>query len=138
MLSLEFFEWMEKEWSWDGELISSLKRFTEKLVAWNKNTYGNIFKQKQRNRPRLEGVVRALEFKTSAGILRLEEKLKKERAELLLQEELLWLQKSRVDRLNFGDQNMNLFHTSRLIHRRRNRIEALKDERVSGSMTERD
>lgn len=58
----------------------------------------------------------------------LEEKSKREWTELLLQEELLWLQKSRVDWLNFGDKNMKFFHTSTLILRRTNRIEVLKDE----------
>lgn len=128
MLHTEFLKWMQKAWSWDGNLITPLKNSVEKLQAWNRSTFGNIFKRKKRNQMRLEGVTRALEVKMTFGLLRLDEKLKKERSEVLLQEELLWLQKSRANWLRFGDKNMRFFHTSTMIQRRRNKVEALKNE----------
>lgn len=63
----------------------------------------------------------------SERMLRLEVKLK-ERREILLQEELLWLQKSRNECLKVGDGNTKFFHTSTLIKRRRNKVEALLDD----------
>lgn len=52
---------------------------------------------------RLEGISKALDRRMIAGLLKLEEKLKQEWSELLLQEEMLWLQKSRIEWLKFGD-----------------------------------
>lgn len=53
--------------------------------------------------------------------------LKEERGLILLQEELLWIQKSH-NWLKFGDGNSKFFHTSMLVRIRRNRIEALVDK----------
>lgn len=78
---------------------------------------------------RLEGVQRALGNSKSEGLFKLEHRLKKERMEILLQEELLWLQKSRWDWLAAGDDNTKFFHSSTLIRRRRNRVGALLDNR---------
>lgn len=44
------------------------------------------------------------------------------------QEELLWYQKSREKWLEFGDRNTKYFHTSTIIRRKSNRIEALKND----------
>lgn len=104
-----------------------LKCLSEKLTAWNKDMFKNIFKQKRRLRRRLEGVEGALDERTSVGLLKLESKLKKEWAEVLLQKELLWLQKSRIDWLRLGDRNTKFFHTIMLVRNRRNKVEALKN-----------
>lgn len=65
---------------------------------------------------------------TSVGLLKLENKLKKEWSELMVQKELLWMQKSRVDWLKMGYKNTKFFHTSMLSRRRRNKIGMLKNE----------
>lgn len=74
----DFLKMMEKEWRWSGDLTCSLKCFTEKLAAWNKDTFGNVFKRKRRLRRRREGVERALDQGTSVGLLKLESGLKRE------------------------------------------------------------
>lgn len=78
----------------DGCLTTSLSKFASKLEAWNKNTFSNTFKRKKRNLSRLERMQRAMEGRLSEGLLELEMKLKGERKKILLQEELLWKQKS--------------------------------------------
>jgi len=40
---------------------------------------------------------------------------------------LLWYQKARVDQIRDGDRNTKFFHTTTIIRRRFNRIEALRD-----------
>lgn len=109
-------------------LPSALRDFAVKLKAWNESTFGNIFKRKKRNELRLGGVQRVLTNKGSSGcLLRLERELREERSLILLQEKLSWLQKSRIEWLRSGDGNTRFFHTSTLIRRRRNKIEALTD-----------
>lgn len=77
--------------------MCSLKCFVEKLSAWNKDTFGNILWRKRSLKKRLEGLSRAIDERVTVGLLKLEIKLKREWADVLLQEEALWMKKSRVD-----------------------------------------
>lgn len=129
LLHRDFHGWLEREWEWEGCLNTALRKLAAKLDAWNRDTFGNIFRRKKRNILRLEGVQRALGKYVSERLLYLEEKLKEERSLILLQEELLWKQKSRNDWLKEGDGNTKFFHTSTLVRRRRNKIEALQNAR---------
>lgn len=108
--------------------MNSLNGLSEKLVAWNRVTFGCIFERKKRIRWRLEGVLRALNVRQSWGLIKLEKQLKREWTEVLLQKGLLWTQKSQVERLKHGDRNTKFFHISMLVRRRRNKIEVLQDE----------
>lgn len=108
--------------------MASLKNFTEKLVEWNRDTFGNIFWRKKKLNRQMEGVSKAMETRLTVGLLKLERNLKREWAYLLLQEELLWLQKSRIDWLRLGDRNTRFFHISTVVRRRRNMVEMLKRE----------
>lgn len=47
---------------------------------------------------------------------------------VLLQEEMLWMQKSRCQWIINGDRNTRFFHTTTMIRRKRNKIETLKRE----------
>lgn len=109
-------------------LTKALSRFSEKLLAWNKDRFENIFQMKERCLLRLEGVQCALARNMSAGLLRLEERLKKERCEVLVQEEMLWRQKLRIDWIKEGDRNTRFFHTTTLMRRRRNKLDVLLDD----------
>lgn len=48
--------------------------------------------------------------------------------EILIQEEVLWYQKSRSKWLPFGDQNTRYFHGVTAVRRRKNNYEALQDD----------
>lgn len=84
MLHADFHNMMRREWCWQGSLMCTLKCLIEKLRAWNRDTFGNIFWRKERLRNRLEGVAKALDEKNSVWILKLELKLKREWADVLL------------------------------------------------------
>lgn len=128
MLSAEYPRWIEREWERKRDLMTSLKSFSEKLIEWNKNTFGCIFKRKRCIKKRLEGVMTALGVKVTVGLLKLEARLKREWSEVLLLEEMLWMQKSCIDWIKLGDKNTRYFHTSTLIKRMRNKVKMLKDE----------
>ncbi|WCJ39636.1 RNA binding RNA-directed DNA polymerase [Euphorbia peplus] len=76
---------------------------------------------------RLAGVQRALANRVTSGLIRLERKLLAELDMILIQEEIVWFQKSRVKWLNLGDRNTSFFHLSTVIRRKRNKILGLRD-----------
>lgn len=80
---------MANEWVDVGDLGVALRKFSEKLAAWNRDVFGSIFKRKRRVQRRLEGVMKALENMLSVGLIKLERRLKREWSEVLLQEETL-------------------------------------------------
>lgn len=82
----------------------------------------------------MEEVQRALARRYSSFLIDLERGLKKERNLILLQEEMLWLQKSRIEWLKSGDNNKCFFHTSTVVRRRRNKIYMLMD--IEGNWVE--
>lgn len=123
----DFTRVIEENWRTDINVPASLDVLKEALTDWNKNVFGNIFARKKKLLRRLAGAQRALSTSPTAGLIKLEEKLKRELNVVLQQEELLWMQKSRVQWLRAGDKNTRFFHTSTLIRRRRSRIEALRD-----------
>lgn len=56
LLHRDFSGVVERERKYDGNLPKTLRSFSEKLQAWNRQTFGNIFRKKWRNQLRLEGV----------------------------------------------------------------------------------
>lgn len=127
LLHADFENMLKRKWQWSGDFMCSLKCLAEKLHAWNRDTFGNVFWRKSRLRRRLEGIAKELDVRPSVGLLKLKMNLKREWADVLLQEEVLWMQKSRIDWLCFG-KNSKFFHTSTLVRRRRNRVVTLQNE----------
>ncbi|KAH9770764.1 putative ribonuclease H protein [Citrus sinensis] len=95
---------------------------------WNKEIFGNIIYRKRKLLARIGGIQRILETKPNHSLTRLEVKLQKELDEVLTQEELLWLQKSRRDWTLYGDRNTAYFHKKTLTRRRQNRITAILND----------
>ncbi|XP_057432516.1 uncharacterized protein LOC130725290 [Lotus japonicus] len=83
---------------------------------------------KMRLMKRLEGINRRLNMTFDRGLDNLQRQLWKEYNIVLIQEELLWAQKSRCMWLKYGDRNTNFFHTVTIICHKRNKIEALLDD----------
>lgn len=110
------------------QLPSALEGFTHKLKSWNKDIFGNIFKRKWRIQRRLEGIQKHLSEEPTAGLLKLEARLKRHWNEALIQKKILWKQKSRADWLRLGDRNTQFFHTTNLLRHRWNKVEALQDD----------
>lgn len=119
---------MQTEWRWAGDLTIALWEFSKKLESWSRDTFGHIFKRKKHSLLRLEEVQCCLDRRLIEPLLKFELRLKEEKHEIFLQEELLWKQKYRVDWSKFGDGNTKIFHTSILVRRRWNKIIDLRNE----------
>ena len=102
--------------------------FSRKASDWNKHHFGNIFGRKKRVLARLNGAQKALAETPSHSLVELEKSLHKELNDILCQEEELWVQKSRINRLIEGDRNTAFHHMSTIVRRRRNRISRIKND----------
>ena len=105
--------------------IMMLPKASHLVLEWNRHVFGNIFWRKKRLLARLGGIQRALEDYYSHGLIDLEKQLIAELEEVLSQEEIIWLQKSRQDWLCLGDRNTTYFHKKIASRRRRNNIAAV-------------
>ncbi|KAL9682674.1 hypothetical protein QQ045_014479 [Rhodiola kirilowii] len=96
----------------------------EKLKAWNSSTFGNVQRRVKSIKDRLEEI-KAL-VRTEAVI---EEEGRLSVDQWLLREEVLWLQRSRISWLKFGDRNTKFFHACANQRRKKNWIKELRDAR---------
>lgn len=79
--------------AWDAELsfpgnIQSMANLLQ-LSEWNRTIFGNILKRKRNLNVRLMGIQRRLACHFHYGLIKLENRLRKEFEETLYQEELL-------------------------------------------------
>ena len=116
--------WVSEE----GPISAKIRRVGNDLSVWNTRTFGNVYVKKKRVLARLKGIQNYLQFNPdSIYHLNLEDTLQSEFMDILMQEEWLWLAKSRIEWINQGDTNTAFFHRSVLIKRQRSTIRSLKD-----------
>ncbi|XVF22870.1 hypothetical protein REPUB_Repub12eG0208500 [Reevesia pubescens] len=127
LLHEEFPNLIRASWDNNSDLLMNLNSFTSIVKEWNQLCFGNIFRRKRHLQARIQGTQKALEQAPNPFLFELEKKLLADYEQTLLQEEVLWFQKSRSQWIQFGDKNTNFFHTSTIIRRRKNKISALKD-----------
>lgn len=91
--------------NWTGSNLSEhIENFTKAAKDWNKNVFGNIFRKKRWIQGRLNGVKKAQETNFAHNLQFLERDLIKEFNDILLQEEVLWFQKSRSKWITLGEK----------------------------------
>ncbi|KAL7264165.1 hypothetical protein ACSBR1_002173 [Camellia fascicularis] len=112
----------------NNQLLDSTADFTNRVSKWNKEVFGNIFRPKRRLLARIKGTQKALAEKFTHSLQNLENMLIKDYNETLLEEEMLWFQKSRSKHITLGDKNAKYFHISTLNKRRKLKINALKND----------
>lgn len=78
-----------------GDVVAKLDQIRKQSLAFNKDTFGNIFKRKRKIEARIKGVHLQLDLCPSSDLVRLESDLQREYSTVLREEEILWFQKSR-------------------------------------------
>ena len=79
---------MAESWDHNFHHLDAADKFHLKVTNWNKQSFGNIFWQKNCLLARLGGIQWALEGYYSKGLSRLEKKLKVDLKEFLLKKKL--------------------------------------------------
>lgn len=101
--------------------------FTKEVKRWSKEVFGHLGHQKQK----LQRELSRLESRHKLAPMSAQDVLRRNQIRhqlegILIQEELMWLQKSRCNWYSFGDRNTRYFHAIANNRRKRNRVEALK------------
>ncbi|XP_030936396.1 uncharacterized protein LOC115961577 [Quercus lobata] len=123
-------EVIEQAWNievWGSQLSRLCKKqdaTKEALHKWNEEIFGNIQMQISLLMQKFKEIQGNTSSKENN---RLETGLQNELNEWLYRSEVLWRQKSRELWLKEGDKNSKFFHLSTIIRRRRNTIEAIKN-----------
>ncbi|GLT63047.1 hypothetical protein SLA2020_356410 [Shorea laevis] len=124
----EFQAFIQQIWSSDNFNTSDCLDTTMKQARiWSRNTFGNIFKRKQKLLSRLAGIQKSASYNYSPFLWHLENELIQEFESVLKLEEDLWFMKSRTNWIVEGDRNTKFFHLSTIKHRSRNKILGLKN-----------
>ncbi|KAK2658361.1 hypothetical protein Ddye_004894 [Dipteronia dyeriana] len=108
-------------------LVKRLSCWASQLKGWNDAQRNMLRKNIKLKYKELYEASRVVNSNSWLGIRRIENQLD----ELLLQEELCWKQRSRVDRLRCGDKNTKYFHARAFSSRTRNQTLGLLDENGS-------
>ncbi|XP_028051338.1 uncharacterized protein LOC114255988 [Camellia sinensis] len=109
-------------------LMDKLEKLACKASEWNKDKFGNIFRNKRWLLGRIEGIQKPKNYNYSNNLHLLEMDLIEQYNKILYQEEPLWFQKSRSNWITQGDRNTKFFHLSTLTKRRKCKIKTLKNE----------
>ncbi|XVE65588.1 hypothetical protein DITRI_Ditri08aG0012200 [Diplodiscus trichospermus] len=128
LLHPEFSEFVNSSWDHFKDFIEASSEFREKVTKWNIDVFGNIFKKKRVLLARLNGIQKAMERYSSKKLKKLDQELRKELDEIMLQEEVFWNQKSVREWINLGDRNTAYFHQKATQRIGINIISLLKNE----------
>ncbi|XP_071902137.1 uncharacterized protein [Coffea arabica] len=112
------------------QVVKKLKNCRVALLQWRNNFQANVRVKTEQIKNQLS------DLKSSLGSTSKDckDSLKKQLKEAYKEEELYWLQKSRIQWLREGDKNTKFFHASVQGRRRRNRLNKL--QREDGTWTE--
>ncbi|XP_061370265.1 uncharacterized protein LOC133312983 [Gastrolobium bilobum] len=123
-----FNQLMVENWKLNDDTSVNLECLVPILKTWNNNTFGNIFRRKNIILRRIEGIQRRLDFGPNYFLEKKKEELRGELEETLVQEEKLWYHKFRTEWIRDGDRNTKYYHTLAIAKRRRNKVEALRND----------
>lgn len=119
---------VKDQWTPRSNVFLVANNLKKAVITWNITVFGHITHRKKHLVARLAGINKELERQWSHSLTLLEIEVKKELGDILVQEELLWNQKSRKAWIKDGDRNTRFFHISTVVGQKRNRIDRPQDE----------
>jgi hypothetical protein len=105
-----------------GQIRKGLAGVMKHLQHWSKEKFGNVKLQLEKSRTRLEEL---LSMNADREEIRV---VTDQMNELLYREEMMWMQRSRIDWLCEGDRNTKIFHSKAVWRARKNRVKVLVDD----------
>lgn len=121
-------EVIDREWRCLGHLPdlgavnNGLGTLMHKLHAWGREKFGNVTRELARLREQLQQLhannAPREDIRAATDLMN----------EVLYREEMLWLQRSRIEWLKEGDRNTKFFHHRAVWRARKNKISKLRDE----------
>lgn len=91
------------------------------LQNWSRTTFGNVTWELEHCRSQLEELMR---MNADRQEIR---KVSDRMNELLYHEEMMWLHRSRIDWLHYGDRNTNFFHHKLVWRAKKNWVKRIED-----------
>ncbi|KAJ4825000.1 hypothetical protein Tsubulata_028177 [Turnera subulata] len=125
---LQAFPSSQEHWDAGAAVPTALESLAGALATSNESVFGAIPRRKRHLMRRLAGIQASLAVRPSAFLSSLEVELRREYAEVLQQEELLWFWKARCQWINDGDRNTAFYHARTVVRRRHNLVVALRDD----------
>ena len=104
-----------------GYVHATLGSTMRNLGAWSREKFGNVSKEIAKSRTQLGELM--LMNTDHCEIRKVTDRMN----ELPYREEMMWLQRSRVNWLKEGDRNTQFFHAKAIWRARKNRIQKLED-----------
>lgn len=104
-----------------GDISAALCKVMASLHSWSKVKFKNIGRELQKARKKLAELLET--YADSAAVRQASDHMN----ELLYREEMLWLQRSRINWLKEGYRNTRFFHSKAIWRAKKNRIQSLKD-----------
>ena len=105
-------------------VISKIDNVRNKLKRWSFISVNDLMKKAEELQNRIKVLVQG---RQDEGVAQQIKTLTIQLNETLHGEELMWHQRSRVNRLNEGEKNMRLFHGRAFIWKKKNTIKRLKN-----------
>jgi hypothetical protein len=105
-----------------GQIRTGLASVMRHLQTWSKSKFGNVKLQLEKSQTRLEEL---LNMNADRDEIRA---VTDEMNELLYREEIMWMQRSRIDWLKEGDRNTNFFHSKAVWRAWKNKVKRLVDD----------
>ncbi|CAN1122462.1 hypothetical protein LINPERHAP2_LOCUS1356 [Linum perenne] len=122
----DFPSFLDLSWKRGRDVCVSLQEFEENCKMWNKEVFGHIFKRKRYLEGRLRWLENRNQHSWSEEHANDEAAVWEEPERTLWQENVLWLQKSKLHWLRDGDRNTKFFHISTMKRSHANAIKGLK------------